>query len=84
MRLLVVEDEKDLNRVISKRLEKAGYSVDSCYDGAEALDYIYAGEFDAIIMDIMMPRLNGLEAGCRNSLLPTRAALVHTYAVRCV
>lgn len=61
MRLLVVEDEKDLNRVISKRLEKAGYSVDSCYDGAEALDYIYAGEFDAIIMDIMMPRLNGLE-----------------------
>lgn len=61
MRLLVVEDEKDLNRVISKRLEKEGYSVDRCFDGEEAMDYIDAGEFDAIIMDIMMPKLNGLE-----------------------
>ena len=61
MRLLVVEDEKDLNRVISKRLEKEGYSVDRCFDGEEALDYIDAGEFDGIIMDIMMPKLSGLE-----------------------
>lgn len=61
MRLLVVEDEKDLNRVISKRLEKEGYSVDRCFDGEEALDYIAAGEFDAVIMDIMMPKLSGLE-----------------------
>ncbi len=61
MRLLVVEDEKDLNRVISKRLEKEGYSVDRCFDGEEAMDYIDAGEFDAIIMDIMMPKLSGLE-----------------------
>ncbi len=61
MRLLVVEDERDLNRVISKRLMKEGYSVDSCYDGEEALDYIGAGEFDAVILDIMMPKLNGIE-----------------------
>lgn len=61
MRLLVVEDEKDLNRVISKRLEAEGYSVDRCFDGEEALDYILAGEFDAIIMDIMMPKINGLD-----------------------
>lgn len=61
MRILVVEDERDLNRVISKRLMKEGYSVDSCYDGEEALDYIDAGEFDAVILDIMMPKLNGIE-----------------------
>ena len=61
MRILVVEDEKDLNRVISKRLESEGYSVDRCFDGEEALDFIDVGEFDAIIMDIMMPRINGIE-----------------------
>lgn len=61
MRILVVEDEKDLNRVISKRLESEGYSVDRCFDGEEALDFIDVGEFDAIVMDIMMPRINGIE-----------------------
>lgn len=61
MRLLVVEDERDLNRVIAKRLESEGYSVDRCFDGQEALDYIEAGDFDAIIMDIMMPKKSGLE-----------------------
>ena len=61
MRILVVEDEKDLNRVISKRLESEGYSVDRCFDGEEALDFIDVGEFDAIIMDIMMPHINGIE-----------------------
>lgn len=61
MRILVVEDERDLNRVISKRLESEGYSVDRCSDGEEALDFIDVGEFDAIIMDIMMPRINGIE-----------------------
>ncbi|MBE7031415.1 MAG: response regulator [Ruminococcaceae bacterium] len=58
MRILVVEDERDLNRVISKRLESEGYSVDRCFDGQEALDFIEAGDFDAIIMDIMMPKLS--------------------------
>lgn len=61
MRLLVVEDEKDLNRVIAKRLENEGYSIDRCYDGEEALEYIHAGEFDAIIMDIMMPKISGID-----------------------
>lgn len=61
MRILVVEDEKDLNRVISRRLESEGYSVDRCFDGEEALDFIYAGDFDAIVMDIMMPKVSGIE-----------------------
>ena len=61
MRLLIAEDERDLNRVISKRLESAGYSVDRCYDGREALDFLEVGEFDAVILDIMMPVLSGLD-----------------------
>ena len=61
MRLLVAEDEKDLNRVITKRLEKEGYAVDSCFDGEEALDFIEMGEFDGIILDIMMPKMSGFE-----------------------
>lgn len=61
MRFLVVEDERDLNRVIARRLEKEGYSVDRCFDGEEALDYLAAGEFDAVILDIMLPKYNGLE-----------------------
>ncbi len=61
MRILVVEDQKDLNRVISKRLENEGYSVDRCYDGVQALEFTDTGEFDAIVMDIMMPKMSGIE-----------------------
>ncbi len=62
MRILVVEDERDLNRIISKRLAAAGYSVDSCYDGLEALDYLASAEYDAAVFDVMMPKLDGFEA----------------------
>ncbi len=61
MRILVAEDEKDLNGVIRKRLEKEGYSVDCSFDGEETLDFLACGEFDAVILDIMMPKLSGLE-----------------------
>ena len=61
MRILVVEDEKDLNRVITKRLQSEGYNVDSCYNGEQALLYLSVGEFDAIIMDIMMPVMSGID-----------------------
>ncbi len=60
MRILVVEDEQSLNRIITKRLEKEGYSVDSCYDGEDALHYIDMGEFDAVVLDIMIPKIDGL------------------------
>lgn len=59
MRILVVEDERDLNRVITKKLKIEGYSVDACFDGEEALDYIRAAVYDMIVMDIMMPKKNG-------------------------
>ena len=61
MRVLVVEDEKDLNRVITRKLKAEGYSVDSCFDGAEALDYMEMTPYDVIVMDIMMPEKNGYQ-----------------------
>lgn len=61
MRVLVVEDERDMNRIICKKLKVEGYSVDSCFDGGEALDYINGTSYDIIIMDIMMPVKNGYE-----------------------
>lgn len=61
MRVLVVEDEQDLNRVIVKKLKMEGYSVDSCYDGEAAIDYIDMTTYDAVILDILMPKKNGYE-----------------------
>lgn len=60
MRLLIAEDEKDLNKILTERLKEEHYSVDSCYDGQEALDYLASAEYDAVILDIMMPLLDGL------------------------
>ena len=61
MKILVVEDERDLNRIITHHLKKNNYSVDSCFDGQEALDFISYSEYDLIITDIMMPNVNGYE-----------------------
>ena len=61
MRLLVVEDEENLRTVIRKRLTKEGYSVDACGDGQEALDYMAVSPYDTVILDIMMPKMSGME-----------------------
>ena len=61
MRLLVVEDEKKLNDLITKKLEKEYYGVDSCFDGEEAIRYVEGTEYDAIILDIMLPKFDGFE-----------------------
>lgn len=60
MKILVVEDEWDLNRVLVKHLKRQGYSVDSCYNGEEALDYVQVARYDAIVLDIMMPKMDGM------------------------
>ncbi len=60
MKVLIIEDEKDLNRSITKLLMSQQYSVDSAFDGEEALDYIRVSTYDVIISDIMMPKLDGL------------------------
>lgn len=61
MRLLVVEDEKDLNRIIVKNLEAEGYIVDSCYDGEDAVIYLTTIQYDAVLLDVMIPKLSGFE-----------------------
>ena len=61
MRLLVVEDEENLRTVIRKRLMKEGYSVDACGDGQEARDYMAVSPYDTVILDIMMPKMSGME-----------------------
>ena len=64
MRILVAEDEQELNRLLRKRLKAAGYSVDGCMDGEEVWDYLAGAEYDALVLDIMMPKMDGWEV-CR-------------------
>lgn len=61
MRILVVEDEKHLNQILTKRLKAQGYAVDSCLDGDEAIDYIDLTDYDVILLDIILPGKSGLE-----------------------
>ena len=60
MKILVVEDEIDLNNVIVKHLKKDGYSVDSAFNGEEAMDFTAVAHYDLIVLDIMMPVMDGL------------------------
>ena len=59
MRVLVVEDERDLNLLIRKVLTKAGYTVDGCHDGEDAQLHLMGAEYDAILLDVMMPKKDG-------------------------
>ena len=59
MRLLYAEDEEDLNIIVTKKLTLEGFSVDSCFDGREAIDNVQFTEYDAAILDIMMPHADG-------------------------
>lgn len=61
MRVLFAEDEYDLNDIVCRKLRKEGYTVDACYDGQEALEYLAVTDYDAVILDIMMPKVNGYE-----------------------
>lgn len=61
MRLLIVEDEKELCDTVAKTLYRAGYEVDTCYDGSEALDYILAENYDLIVLDLNLPGMDGME-----------------------
>ncbi len=61
MRILLAEDERDLNRIIMQKLTSDGYCVDCCFDGEEALDALACADYDAVILDIMMPKKDGFE-----------------------
>lgn len=60
MRLLLAEDEKALSKALATILERNKYSVDTAYDGQEALEYLDAGNYDGVILDIMMPKVDGI------------------------
>ena len=62
MKILVVDDEKLLVKGIKFNLENEGYSVDACYDGESAVTMARTGDYDLIILDLMMPKKDGLEA----------------------
>ena len=61
MRILIVEDEKSLNKIINKKLTADGYSVDSCFDGQEAISVLSYTDYDAVVLDIMLPKADGYQ-----------------------
>lgn len=60
MRILLAEDEKALAKAIVKILEKNHYAADAVYDGEDALSYLGSGQYDAAVLDIMMPKMDGI------------------------
>ena len=60
MRLLLAEDEKSLSRAVAGVLKKTNYSVDTVYNGLEAMEYLENGDYDGVILDIMMPGADGI------------------------
>jgi two-component system, OmpR family, response regulator ArlR len=73
MRILLAEDEKELSNALVAILKHNNYSVDAVYDGADALDYGLSENYDIIILDIMMPKMNGLDV-----LVKLRESGIHT------
>ena len=76
MRVLVVEDEKNMNRLISEAMEDEKYSVDSCINGHDALDYTLAADYDVMILDVNLPGMDGFtvverlrSSGCTTPVL---------------
>ncbi|MDE7373007.1 MAG: response regulator transcription factor [Clostridia bacterium] len=61
MRILLIEDEKELARALAKMLTKDGYDVDSVHDGADGLSFATSGMYDIILLDVIMPKMNGFE-----------------------
>lgn len=60
MRILLAEDERSLSRVLVTIFKKNNFSVDAVYDGEDALDYLQNGDYDAAVLDIMMPKMDGI------------------------
>lgn len=74
MRLLLAEDERALSKALAAILERSNYSVDTVYDGEAALEYLAADNYDGVILDIMMPKKDGItvlkELRSRGSKIP--------------
>ena len=76
MKILIAEDTKDLNRAVSVLLTHEGYEVEQAFDGNQALDLILTGGYDAVILDIMMPGMDGISVlmNMRQTYTDTRYA----------
>lgn len=61
MRILIVEDEEQLSEALGKILEKNNYNVDRVFNGEDGLDYILSDIYDAVILDVMLPKMNGID-----------------------
>jgi len=61
MKLLIIEDEESLNKVLVKVLRKLGYTTDSAFDGGQALDLYFENNYDLVILDLNLPKLDGME-----------------------
>lgn len=87
MRILLAEDERSLSRVLVTIFQKNNYSVDAVYDGEDALAYLQSGNYDAAVLDIMMPGMDGLtvlkKARSAGSTLPILMLTPH-YFLRAV
>ncbi len=62
MKILLVEDDKEISNSVSKALRMSGYDCDQAFDGQEALDYLDYIKYDVVVMDIMMPKMDGITA----------------------
>ncbi len=82
MRLLLAEDERSLSRAIVRILEKNNYAVDAVYDGVSALDFLRHSTYDAVILDIMMPGMDGMDVlkALRNSGNPVPVLILSAKA----
>ncbi len=82
MRLLLAEDERSLSRAIVRILEKNNYAVDAVYDGVSALDFLRHSTYDAVILDIMMPGMDGMAVlkALRNSGNPVPVLILSAKA----
>lgn len=69
IRILLTEDERSLSSALVTILKYNNFSVDACYDGLEALSFFYVNNYDLVILDIMMPKLNGLDVLKKMTLL---------------
>ena len=78
MKLLIVEDEKRLCDTIAKYFKGEGYTIDTCYDGLDAMDYLAGTEYDAIVLDIMLPGQDGISVlrQMRNKKMKTPVLLL--------
>jgi|SRR5215510_4921145 len=61
MRILVIEDEPGIAQFVKQGLSEAGYAVDVVYNGRKGLDYALAADYDAVVLDIMLPQMDGLQ-----------------------